>query len=275
MRYRITLSYLGSSFCGWQIQNNAVTVQGEIEKALSILLGESISITGAGRTDTGVNAIGYVAHFDSQREIITEDEIALSPKTARKAAPIEASHFLYKINAIVGKGIVIHDIKSCGEDFHARFSATRRTYNYLVHRDKDPFIDNLSYWFPYELDIEKMNRAAEYMIGEKDFSSFEKVGGANTTSICTVYEARWESYTPQHILMSGASFSEDSYLRFTVSANRFLRNMVRAMAGSLLEVGRGRKEPEWIIGLIESRNRCNAGQSVPGKALFFTGVEYQ
>ena len=257
MRYSIRLSYDGSAFCGWQIQNNAVSVQGALEKALSTLCGQEIQITGAGRTDTGVNAINYIAHFE----------------IAGETGP-EAEHLCYKLNAMLQREIVIHEICEVSDDFHARFNASSREYHYFVHFRKDPFAEKFSYRMRYPLDIEAMNEAARLLLGEYDFSCFEKVGGNNTTSICTITEARWSTYKPTHVELMGMPYDEGDYIVFKVRANRFLRNMVRAIVGSLIEVGRGKKDPAWITELIASKSRSAAGQSVPGNALFFTGAEY-
>ena len=257
MRYKIKLSYDGKAFCGWQIQNNARTVQGELEKALSTLLGTQIQVTGAGRTDSDVNAINYIAHFD------VPDGVS-----------IEAAHLCYKLNAMTAREIAVHDVSETSEDFHARFGAQSREYHYFIHFQKDPFCEKFSYRMRYPLDIEKMNQAAEYLLGEHDFSCFEKVGGNNTTSICTVTEASWSTYRPLHVEMMGYPCKDGDYIVFRICANRFLRNMVRAIVGSLIEVGRGKKDPEWIAELIESGSRSDAGSSVPGNALFFTGAVY-
>ncbi len=244
MRYFICLSYNGSAFCGWQIQENANSVQQELQKALSTLLKEPISVTGAGRTDSGVHARNYIAHFDSQTLIQ------------------DAAYMVYKLNAILPKEIAIHKIFEVSENAHARFDATSRTYKYYVHTTKDPFDNGFSMFVkPQSMDIEKMNRAAEYFLGEQDFSSLEKVNGGNKTSICTVTHAAWERIDATHFV-------------FTVTANRFLRNMVRAMVGSLLEVGAGKREPRWIAQMLAQKNRCSAGQSVPGNALFLVEVKY-
>lgn len=255
MRYSIRLSYNGSAFCGWQIQNNAVSVQGTIEKALSTLLGQGLQITGAGRTDTSVNAINYIAHFETE-------------------AVIEAERLCYKLNAMLPREIVVHEIACVSDDFHARFDATSREYCYFVHFVKDPFSENFSYRLRYPLDMKAMNEAAVLLLGEHDFSCFEKTGGNNTTSICTVTEANWSTYTPTHIQLMGMPHSNGDYIVFRIKANRFLRNMVRAIVGSLIEVGRGKKSPSWISELIASGSRSDAGQSVPGNALFFCGAEY-
>ena len=257
MRYKIKLSYDGSAFCGWQIQNNADSVQGELEKALQTFLGLHIPVTGAGRTDTGVNAINYIAHIDIPDEV-----------------RVEAEQLCYKLNAILPKFITVHEVCEASDEFHARYDARSREYHYFVHFCKDPFSEKFSYRMRYPLDIEAMNEAAGHLLGEHDFSCFEKVGGNNTTSICTVTEAAWSTYRPTHVEMMGFPYSEGDYIVFRICANRFLRNMVRAIVGSLIEVGRGKKEPSWIAELIASGNRSDAGQSVPGKALFFSGAEY-
>ena len=257
MRYSIRLSYDGSAFCGWQIQNNAISVQGVLEKALSTLCGQEILITGAGRTDTAVNAINYLAHF----EIPT-------------GLAFEAEQLCYKLNAMLSRELVIHEICEVSEEFHARFNAQSREYHYFVHFRKDPFCEKYSYRMRYGLDIEAMNKAAELLLGEHDCSCFEKVGGNNATSICTITEAAWSTYKPTHVELMGSPYSEGDYIVFKIRANRFLRNMVRAIVGSLIEVGRGKKEPSWISELIASGSRSAAGQSVPGNALFFTGAEY-
>ena len=258
MRYKIRLSYDGSAFCGWQIQNNARTVQGEIEKAASTLLGVSVQVTGAGRTDTGVNAINYIAHIE------LPDEVS-----------VEAAHLCYKLNAMLPREVTIHEISLAENEFHARFDATSREYHYFIHFCKDPFCEKYSYRMRYPLDIEKMNEAAAFLLGEHDFSCFEKVGGNNATSICNITEAGWSTYRPSHIELMGYPYREGDYIVFKVTANRFLRNMVRAIVGSLIEVGRGKKDPSWITELIASGNRSDAGSSVPGNALFFSGAEYK
>ena len=257
MRYSIRLSYDGSAFCGWQIQNNATSVQGTLEKALSTLCGQEIQITGAGRTDTAVNAINYIAHFDIPEGLSLETE-----------------QLSYKLNAMLPREIVIHEICEAAEEFHARFNATSREYHYFVHFRKDPFCEKYSYRMRYPLDIDAMNEAAALLLGEHDFSCFEKVGGNNATSVCNITEAGWSTYEPTHIGLMGMPYCDGDYIVFKVRANRFLRNMVRAIVGSLIEVGRGKKDPSWITELIVSGSRSAAGQSVPGHALFFTGAEY-
>ena len=257
MRYSIRLSYDGSAFCGWQIQNNATSIQGTIETALSTILGQTVQITGAGRTDTSVNAINYVAHFE-----------------VSSLKNLEAEQLCYKLNAMLPREVTIHEILEVSEDFHARFDARSREYCYFIHFRKDPFAEKFSYRMRYPLDIEAMNKAAEYLLGEHDFKCFEKVGGNNATSICTITQAAWTTYRPTHVELMGAPYAEGDYIVFRIKANRFLRNMVRAIVGSLIEVGRCKKEPSWIRELISSGSRSDAGQSVPGNALFFCSAEY-
>ena len=258
MRYKIRLSYNGRPFCGWQIQNNAVTIQGEIEKALMTFLGTPIQVTGAGRTDTDVNAINYIAHFDLPDKVRTD-----------------AATLCYKLNAILPREISVHEVCETDTDFHSRFDATSREYHYFIHFNKDPFCENWSYRMRHPLDMKKMNEAAAHLLGEHDFSCFEKVGGNNTTSICTVTHAGWTAYTPTHAGMMGYPCKEGDYIVFTIRANRFLRNMVRAVVGSLIEVGRGKRESSWIAELIQKGTRSDAGSSVPGNALFFSGASYK
>ena len=255
MRYRITLSYDGSDFSGWQIQPNGPSIQESLQKALSTLLKEEISVTGAGRTDAGVNAINYVAHFDAARAF---DTAAIG----------------YKINAMMPPGIIVHGISETSPDFNSRFDAESREYMYFLNRKKDPFAERFSYRFTYPLDVEAMNKAASYILGTRDFSCFEKTGGNNKTSICTVTEASWKSYTPDHVRLMGYPSGED-YLVFTVRADRFLRNMVRAIVGTPLEIGRGKHDPQWMKEVLDSHDRCAAGDSVPGHALFLTEIKYK
>lgn len=263
MRYFICLSYNGSAFSGWQIQENANSVQEELQKALSTLLKEPIQVVGAGRTDTGVNARNYIAHFDFQGQMP------------------EQTHTVYKMNAILPKEICVHSVYPVSDEMHARFSALSRTYKYYIHTEKDPFCSEFSYFVPAKkFNLEKMDIACQYFLGEQDFSSLEKVNGGNKTSICNVTYAGWEPVytnaagTPVPAAEAASTGITPSHYVFTVTANRFLRNMVRAMVGSLLEVGSGKREPEWIKEMLAQKNRCAAGHSVPGNALFLVNVEY-
>ena len=258
MRYIVRLSYDGSAFCGWQIQNSDRTVQGDLEKALKMLTGVHVQVTGAGRTDTEVNAINYIAHFELPDEV-----------------RIDAAQICYKLNAILPRAVAVHEVSETDGVFHARFDARSREYHYFIHFRKDPFCEKFSYRMRYRLDLCSMNKAAAYLLGEHDFKCFEKVGGNNATSICTVTEAGWSTYRPTHVELMGMPYEEGDYIVFRIKANRFLRNMVRAIVGSLIEVGRGKHDPEWIENLILKGSRSDAGSSVPGKALFFSGASYK
>ena len=257
MRYSIRLSYNGLSLNGWQRQDNAPSVQEELSKALSTLLGSSTDVTGAGRTDARVNAVNYIAHFDT-------------PNTV----PIDATRLVYKINAILPKNIAVHEILPSPDGFHARFSAISREYHYFIHLGKDPFMESFSYRCRCPIDMERMNSAARHLLGTHDFSCFEKKGSDNRTSVCTVYEAIWETYVPAHVTVMGFPCHSGDYMVFRIRADRFLRNMVRAIVGSLVDVGRGKREPEWIAELMTSGSRGDAGGSVPGHAFFLSEVRY-
>lgn len=243
MRRFIQLSYDGGPFCGWQVQPDVPSVQAEMERALSIVFGEPVTVVGAGRTDTGVNARHYIAHFD----------VTAWPQD-------EAARLLRKLNAILPPAIVAEAFYAVADNAHARFDAVSRTYRYYIHTAKDPFIrHSCRCW--YDFDVEAMNRAAEPLLGRHDFSSFEKTGGDNKTSLCTVTEARWVAV-------------DDTHLVFTITADRFLRNMVRATVGTLLEVGRGRQAPAWVEKVLAAQDRSEAGQSVIGEALFLEDIRY-
>lgn len=252
MRYFVSLSYRGSGYCGWQLQTNGPSIQAEMERALSILHGSHCSVTGAGRTDAGVNASRFIAHFDSPGGTLLQSD---------------AAEFIYKFNAILPPDIVVHDIFRVADDAHARFDAVSRTYRYYVHTSKDPFGTDFSFAFYHGLDMDRMNEAAAYLPGRRDFSCFEKLHGGQTTSVCDLTLARWD-------MPEDNSYACGNRYVFTVTANRFLRNMVRAMVGTLLDVGTGKKDPSWIPELLSRGDRCSAGQSVPGHALFLTSIEY-
>lgn len=243
MRYRITLSYDGEPFCGWQIQPDAPSVQGALESALSKLHhGTPVQVVGAGRTDTAVSAVDYVAHFDSE-------------------AQFEPEEMVRKLNSILPRSIAVSGLEPAAPDFHARFDATRREYTFFIHRTKDPFAAKSFLCSWPSMDFEAMNAACAPLIGQHDFSCFEKTGADNKTSVCTVYEAFWLK-------------RDETHWEFHIAANRFLRNMVRAIVGTLIEVGRGKRSPESVEALLQSQDRCEAGESVPGNALFLTGVHY-
>ncbi len=241
-RYFIYLGYDGRNFCGWQVQPNGVTVQGSIEEALSVLTRKPVQIVGAGRTDAGVHARLVVAHFDWEE-------------------PIGDLAFLVeKLNRLLPKDIAIYKIVPVVADAHARFDALSRTYRYYVSSRKDPFNYAWVYWVPAHLDFEAMNAACEVLFEYIDFTSFSKLHTDVKTNNCRIQYARWER-------------EEDIWV-FTIRADRFLRNMVRAIVGTLLEVGRGRLTIAGFRKVIEAKNRCKAGMSVPGHALFLEDIAY-
>ncbi len=300
MRYFISLSFNGSPFSGWQIQNNANSVQEELQRALSLLLKEQITLTGAGRTDSGVNAINYIAHFDSNNsnsllpDCLSTDYLSTS-KGSESSNPdrciemesnIQKSvYIIYKLNAILNKAIRVNSIFRVNDSMHARFDAKSRTYRYYIHTIKDPFGEQFSYYYPlHKLDFKKMNIAAAYFLGCKDFSSLQKAHSDTKTAICTVTEAFWKECDSPHPSTEevASPIVINNYINeyysgryvFTVTADRFLRNMVRAMVGSLIEVGSGKRNPEWIAEMLSAKNRSSAGNSVPGHALFLTNIRY-
>ena len=241
MRYFIELSYNGTAYHGWQNQPNAISVQEVIEKALSTLLKETISIMGAGRTDTGVNAKQMFAHFDYGN---TFDETDL----------------VYKLNSFLPDDVTIHAIFKVKPDIHARFHAISRTYLYRVSLKKNPFTTSEAYYVRQFLDIEKMKAAIKVLFEYKDFQCFSKSNTDVKTYNCTIMKAEW-------ILLNDE-------LQFTIKADRFLRNMVRAIVGTMINVGLGKINIDDLHTIIKSKNRSKAGFSVPAHALYLIGVEY-
>ena len=241
MRYFIELSYKGTNYHGWQIQPDASSVQEEITKALATILQEKILLVGAGRTDAGVHASQMFAHVDTVKKL-TDD-------------------YVHKLNAILPNDIVIKSIKEVSDDTHARFDAVSRTYEYRILLGRDPFLLDITWQLHQKnLQIEKMNEAANLLFKYEDFESFSKVKTDVNTFNCTIMKAVWTL--------------EDKHLIFHIKANRFLRNMVRAIVGTLIEVGLGKKTVEDFRKIIESKKRSEAGLSVPAKGLFLTEVCY-
>ncbi|RHJ95369.1 tRNA pseudouridine(38-40) synthase TruA [Parabacteroides bouchesdurhonensis] len=243
-RYFIYLGYNGKNFCGWQIQPNGATVQQSIETALSTLLRKPVSVVGAGRTDAGVHARLMVAHFDWEDTI---EDLAFLTK---------------KMNRLLPKDIAIYQIVPVIPEAHARFDATSRTYKYYVTTQKDPFNYDFVYRISGKPDFEQMNEACKVLFDYVDFTSFSKLHTDVKTNICHIYRAGWEKEGDSDVWV------------FTIRADRFLRNMVRAIVGTLLEVGRGKLSIEGFRKVIESKNRCDAGTSVPGQALYLVDVTY-
>lgn len=252
MRYFIQLSYDGTGYHGWQVQPNGVSVQEVLQKALSTLLRQPTEVTGAGRTDAGVHASMMVAHFDWP---------AAHEGEGGEEAPLDCTQLTYKLNRLLPPDVAVQAVRPVGPEMHARFSATRRTYHYYIHTRKNPFLRGYSWQVNVPLDFALMNEAAQVLLEYSDFTSFSKTGTDVKTNICQLTEARWEQLKPDE-------------WRFTVSANRFLRNMVRAIVGTLVEVGRHRMTISQMRHAIEAKDRQRAGESVPGHALYLTNIEY-
>lgn len=241
-RYFIELAYKGTQFHGWQIQPNAVSVQECLEKALSTITRETISVTGAGRTDTGVHASYFVAHFDSTK------------------LNLDHPDFAHKLNSFLGKDMVIFHVSKVTPEAHARFDAISRTYQYHLNLRKDPFVLETSWHFFSQPDIERMNEASRILFEYADFTSFSKLHTDVKTNNCKIYCAEW--------------VQEGANVVFTVKADRFLRNMVRALVGTILEVGIGKIDLDQFRKIIEQKDRGAAGLSVPAHGLFLTDIEY-
>ena len=242
MRYFIWFSYDGERYHGWQNQPNGITVQSELERCLSLLLRETVSVTGAGRTDAGVHARMMAAHFDT-------------------GAAVEPNVLAMKLNGLLPCDISIDRIEPVAPDMHARFSARARTYHYYIHTRKIPFARRYSQEMHYRLDFALMNEAGRILLEYEDFGAFCKAGSDVKTTLCHVTHAQWHQLSP-------------SEWYFEITANRFLRNMVRAVVGTLIEVGRGRMSLDEFRRVIEGRQRTQAGESMPAKALFLENVEY-
>lgn len=250
MRWFLKLSYRGAPFHGWQRQPNAGSVQQTVEEALATVLRRETPIVGAGRTDTGVNARTMFAHFDTK-----------SPIGDRR-------RFLLSLNRLCGRDIAFHDVLPVRDDAHARFDATARQYRYFVTEEKSPFIYPLSWQQTSPLDYAAMNRAAGLLLTTSDFTSFAKLHTDTRTNICRVSRALWRRPLPGERVPGEATWI------FEITADRFLRNMVRAVVGTLVEVGRGRMTLEAFRQVIEQGNRTAAGESMPGNALFLERIEY-
>ncbi len=242
-RYFIRLAFKGTRYHGWQLQPDAATVQDELNKALSTVLKEEIETTGAGRTDAGVHARMYVAHFDSERKDLTGD-----------------AKLIYQLNGVLPADIAVYTIISVPHTAHARFDALSRTYEYVLTTIKDPFSLEFAYFYRNNLDVPLMNRACRILKHYRDFASFSKIHTDVKTFHCNIMEARW--------------VQEDHKYTFTIRADRFLRNMVRAITGTLLEVGEKKISLEEFRQIIETRDRSAAGRSVPAHGLFLTDIKY-
>jgi len=243
MRYFIHLAYDGTRYHGWQIQPNGISVEGEIELRLSTLLRQPIDIVGAGRTDAGVHARHMVAHFDFEDGCDTKQ-------------------LCYRLNRMMPPDICIYKIEKVADDLHARFSATSRTYHYYISTKRNPFNRQYTWLCHYDLDFELMNQAAEILMEYNDFASFCKSHTDVKTTLCNIIEAKW------------IKDDDEGCYYFRIKANRFLRNMVRAVVGTLVEIGRHRLSLDDFRNVIEGKKRTMAGESMPANALFLEKIEY-
>ena len=243
MRYFLQLSYDGTNYHGWQIQPNAISVQEVLDKALSKLCGEPVYSLGCGRTDTGVHAKEFYAHFDTNKELDNK--------------------LIINLNGILPDDVAAKRFIQVSENAHARFDATLRAYEYYMHFHKDPFKKGYSYYYPYHKkpSVKLMNEAAALLLEVSDFASFNKAHAASKTTICKVSRAEWVELDEYNIV-------------FHISADRFLRNMVRAIVGTLINVGNGKLSLEEFKNIIASKNRSKAGTSVPGNGLYLTKIVY-
>lgn len=242
-RYFIFISYKGTSYHGWQIQPNSVTVQKLLDEALTTILSESISTTGAGRTDTGVHAFVFCAHFDSSSSGLDKNK-----------------NLIYKLNRYLPEDISVTRIRKVRSDANARFSALSRTYKYYISTAKDPFSDDSSWYLHGDINIEEMNKAGQILLNHTDFTSFSKLHTNVKTNNCRIYYASWEI--------------KGSQLIFSIKADRFLRNMVRAIVGTMIEVGLGKINLKDFTEIIMAKDRGKAGKSAPAKGLFLSEIEY-
>ncbi|WP_194776398.1 tRNA pseudouridine(38-40) synthase TruA [Pararhodonellum marinum] len=240
-RYFLEFAYKGTNYHGWQLQHNAHSVQSEMEGALELLFGRPVSVMGSGRTDTGVHASQQFLHFDLDGD--------LEPKMAVK-----------KLNGILPKDIAVYDLRAVRSDAHARFSALWRSYEYVISLRKNPFKQGLSWYCYYDLDMEKMNEAASVLLEHRDFQCFSKIHTDVKHFDCKIKEAYWEQ--------------KESYLIFHITANRFLRGMVRAIVGTMVQVGTGKINKEDFRQIILSKDRKKAGANVPADGLFLSKVVY-
>ena len=241
-RYTIKLAYNGTNYHGWQVQDNAHSVQAEINQKLSLLLHEKINIVGCGRTDTGVHASEFYAHFEVEKLRFSEIDLK------------------YKLNNFLPADIAIYDIFKVNHDFHTRFTAISRTYSYYISLVKNPFNYKTSYFINVKLDVDAMNEACLFLYDHTDFTSFSKLHTQTATNNCVIKHAAFK-------------ITEDG-LVFTIKADRFLRNMVRAIVGTLIEIGKGKIKPDDINAIIKMKDRRGAGYSVPANGLFLEKVEY-
>jgi tRNA pseudouridine38-40 synthase len=243
-RYFIKISFKGTNYRGWQIQPRAITVQGTLTKAISLILREEIVLTGAGRTDSGVHAMNYFAHFDSVRSDLDTSE-----------------DLKQKLNSFLPFDILIQDIFKVNNTVHARYDAISRTYHYIVTRYKNPFLKEFSHHFYGDIDIDTMNEACLILQKHNDFTSFGKLHGNNRTNFCKLFDAEWRGIS-------------NGVMVFRITADRFLRGMVRAITGTMLKIGSGKMSSNQVEKILSEMDRSAAGMSAPAGGLFLTNISY-
>tara|TARA_X000001036_G_C20614354_1_gene780316 strand:+ start:107 stop:898 length:792 start_codon:yes stop_codon:yes gene_type:complete len=242
VRYFIYFSYNGKSYHGWQKQKNSVTVQEKIEESLSVLLKDKIEVFGAGRTDAGVHAKQMVAHFDVDKCFENPNKL------------------IFKLNQFLSNDISVKSLKSVKNNAHARFDAISRTYKYFINKEKDVFLNEYRYYINYSLNKEKINEAIKIIVNNKDFKCFTKSKTNVNNYICDIIDAKWIELDQEYV--------------FKIKANRFLRNMVRSIVGTLINIGLEKTSINNFINIIKSKDRSMAGYSVPAKGLFLTKINY-
>lgn len=245
-RYFITLAFKGTNYSGWQKQENSNTIQEVVEKCLSLLLKQEIQLTGCGRTDTGVHARFFVAHFDS-RVSFNSDEL---------------DKLRGKLSIFLPPDIQVYEILKVPPELNARFSATKRTYKYVILLEKNPFLNEFALFYKHKINVDLMNEACELLYLYSDFTSFAKNGSNTSNNLCHIFKADWKVYEDYSLLV------------FTITANRFLRNMVRSIVGTMLDVGRNKISLNDFKVIIEKRHRCLAGESIKAHGLYLWDVEY-
>lgn len=247
-RYFLEVSYLGTRYSGFQVQENANTVQAEVEKAIATVMREKITLTGSSRTDAGVHALQNYFHFDTELPVITgSDAVVQRP-------------FIYKMNAVLPEDIAVKSLREVSSDAHCRYDAVGREYHYHICRKKDPFLRDRSFHFPYKMNTEKLQEAAAVLLEYEDFTAFSKRNTQAKTFFCKIEISRWEM--------------EADHLLYRVRANRFLRGMVRAMTATMLQVGREKININEFRRIIESKDCTKASFAVPGRGLFLVAVEF-
>lgn len=241
-RYFMMISFDGSQYHGWQRQENALSIEQKINDALNTILRRDVKLTGCGRTDAGVHAREFFAHFDVEEPLASEDQT------------------VYNLTSMLPDDIEINRLMKVTPDAHARFSATKRTYQYFINSKRSPFDKNYEHYFHHKLDASLMNEACTVLMHHNNFSCFSKTHTQVNNFLCTIYDAHWETHDSRHI--------------FTITANRFLRNMVRAIVGTMLDMGLHKIDLNGFNNILENGSRSEAGMSVPGQGLFLTKVEY-